>query len=354
MKTLRTLRIALFLAASILAGTSLAQGLPRVFGEPAKAENAPPEPVLRIAAKITGPHVKLAPVTDIEIEKVRAQNDRARSGAGARANLKRVAIGIERGLETAAAPVARGLDWVTVDGGRAARLSATSPDAPAVRVALDLLDVPTDIEMVFFGSKEREKLFGPYRVGDIADRSATWWSPLTPGETLTVEFFAPRRDPAAGSDPRIANVAHLFTNPATRSLAKTLQDIGDSGSCNVDIQCSSLRTSSAFLNAVASVAQMVFNDAQFTYLCTGTLLNDNDTSTQKPWFFSANHCFDSDSTRKTASQMQTVANTLTTLWFFEAAACNSGTVNPNWQQMGGGATYLYNNYPSDALFLRLN
>jgi len=52
--------------------------------------------------------------------------------------------------------------------------------------------------------------------------------------------------------------------------------------------------------------------------------------------------------------LQAIANTLTTYWFFEAAACGSSSPNPNWQQVGGGATYLYSNPASDALFVRLN
>jgi hypothetical protein len=57
---------------------------------------------------------------------------------------------------------------------------------------------------------------------------------------------------------------------------------------------------------------------------------------------------------KTPAQMQTVANTLSTIWFFEANACNSGTVKSNWQQVNGGAQMLFNSAPEDALFLRLN
>jgi lysyl endopeptidase len=353
------MRIAFFLRALLFA--VLAAGLPGhalaeiVYGEAAKAEKAAPEPKLRIASKVTGPRLKLAPVTDADAERVRAANERGPSKSPDHAfSPQRVFIGVERPLETqeAAGQLARGLDWTAVEGGQAARLSATSPDAPAMRVALNLAGVSTDLEMVFFGSASPDKLFGPYRVGDIADRATPWWSPLTEGETLTVEFFAPAR--AAGVDPRIANVAHLFSNPAARLIDKRLQDIGKAGSCNVDIPCSPLRTSTAFQNAVSSVAQMVFNDGSFTGLCTGTLLNDTDSSTQKPYLFSANHCFDAEDFQRSATQLQAVASTLTTLWFFEATTCGSSTVNPNWQQVGGGATYLYSNVQSDALFIRLN
>ena len=72
-----------------------------------------------------------------------------------------------------------------------------------------------------------------------------------------------------------------------------------------------------------AVAQMVINSNGETFLCTGTLLNDTDTTTQIPWFFSANHCFDNeDPPYRTTAQMQTVASTLSTLWFFEAVTCS--------------------------------
>jgi hypothetical protein len=100
---------------------------------------------------------------------------------------------------------------------------------------------------------------------------------------------------------------------------------------------------------------MVFTDGGFTVLCTGTLMNDSDASTQVPWFYSANHCFDNESPPlKTPAQMQVVANTLNTLWHFEASACHSRTPSPSYSQLFGGATYIYNNVSTDVLFLRLN
>jgi lysyl endopeptidase len=152
----------------------------------------------------------------------------------------------------------------------------------------------------------------------------------------------------------IAGASHVFTTPSSR-FAKRLQDIGVAGSCNVDVPCSALATDAAFRNAAESVAQMVFSDAGFTVLCTGTLLADGDASTQAPWFYTANHCFENDDPPyKTPAQMQTVANTLTTLWGFEASACKSAAPRASWTQLGGGATVIHHEVPSDVLFLRLN
>jgi len=197
------------------------------------------------------------------------------------------------------------------------------------------------------------RLFGPVRVAEIRDRATPWWTPLTDGETQTVELFAP-----AGTDPaaralRVTGASHLFTTIGSR-FEKRTQEIGDAGSCNVDIKCSSLQSSAAFLDARNAVAQMVFTEDGFVGLCSGTILNDTDGGTQIPWFFSANHCFENENLPyKTAAQMQVVADTLNTLWFFEAVSCGSQAVPP-YVQLTRGATLIYNKPGADVLFLRLN
>jgi hypothetical protein len=353
----RTLHIAAAVALAAAAALATAEPIPVVPGEPAWAGKHLQSARLRLGDKAAtqAPRVRLAPLSDADVERVRAQNERTRVGFGAVSQLKRLAIGLARGDELDAAEAQRPFEWVAVADGLAARKSVTSPEAQAVRVALDLRNAAPELEMSFFGSREPDRVFGPYRLADIADRSEPWWSPLTQGETITVEFFVPSAD-VPGADPRIANVGHLLVDPSDRlARDKRVEDIGDSGACNVDVPCSSLNASTAFRNLAASVAQMVFNDGGFTYLCTGTLLNDMDTSTQRPWFYSANHCFDKESPPyRTPAQMQSIANSLTTLWFFEAAACGSSAPNPNWQQVAGGATYVYNSRASDALFIRLN
>jgi lysyl endopeptidase len=169
-----------------------------------------------------------------------------------------------------------------------------------------------------------------------------------------VEFFSPGTSDPHALPLAARAVSHLLTGPASH-FEKRLTEIGDAGSCNVDVPCSSLETSAAFQDATNAVAQMVINDGQFIALCTGTLLNDTDTSTQIPWFFSANHCFDNEQAPfKTPAQMQTVANTLDTLWFFRSSSCNAKQVSPNYRDLPGGATYIYSDLVSDILFLRLN
>jgi lysyl endopeptidase len=340
------------LAATLFVSLAHAQ-YPSVAGERALAPKSAPLPELRLGSEVAPATATLPPVSDEEVQAVRDRNMRGGKGATREANQARVTIGLARPLMGTILG-ARQMDWKQVAGGQAAQAAMTSPDAGSLRLAIDLAGVPPDVEMVFFGSADPSRLEGPVKVGDIPDRTLPWWSPLTEGQTQTVEFFVPSGHEAASLPLTVAGASHLFTTPSTH-FTKRLQDIGTAGSCNVDVPCSSLAGNAAFRDTAESVAQMVFSDAGFTVLCTGTLLNDSDATTQTPWFYSANHCFENDDPPyKTAAQMQTVANTLTTLWDFEASSCNSRTPRGGWLQLGGGATHLYHNVQSDVLFLRLN
>jgi hypothetical protein len=347
-------RLAALLAA--LAVPALAQ-MPIVPGEPAQGpKEARPAAQLRLEAKVEAEpalraRARLAPVSAAELASVNTAN----AGVAPGSKRKRLVIGLVRSREaTPALPSAASLAWVPVPGGVAAQMAISSPDAAALRVALDLAGAPAALEMVFAGSGNPSHLVGPVRVSDIPDRTAPWWSPVTEGETQTVEFFMPGAKDGRPIALRAVEVSHLFAGPSSR-FEKRVQDIGLAGSCNVDLPCSSLVSDAAFRNAASAVAQMVFNDGGFVGICTGTLLNDTDGSTQIPWFYSANHCFDNEAAPfKTAAEMQTVASSLDTLWFFEASACNSGTPGAAYREMPSGATFIYNNPTSDVLFLRLN
>lgn len=338
------------LAALALAALPALSQHPSVPGEPAVAPKAAPAAQLRLDPAAPTLRSQLEPVSVAEIEAVRARN-RPREAAPREVQPQRLAIGIARASSEL---TAASFPWREVSGGHAARVALTSPEAGSLRLAIGLAGVPADVEMVFFGSGAPARLEGPVKVGEVADRALPWWSPLTEGETQTVEFFVPARHDPASLPLAVSGASHVFTTPSS-GFTKRLQDIGLAGSCNVDVPCSPLASNAAFRNAAESVAQMVFNDAGFTTICTGTLLADADSGSQTPWLYGANHCFENeDPPYKTASQMQSVANTLTTLWGFEATSCGSRTPRAGWTQLAGGAAFIYNNVASDVLFLRLN
>lgn len=335
----------IFLVAALLACSPAFAEQPSIHGAPAVETKAAATPKLRLAP-LSAPTTTLPTVSASEM---------ARYQQARQSNTKRLAIGIERSVDPGELPAAASLAWKSVDGGTAAQLAVSSPQAGAMRLAIDLSAVPGSVEMVFFGSGNPSRLEGPVRVSDIADRTQPWWSPVTDGDTQTVEFFAPKPIDAATLRFQVTGVSHLFTTLES-GLRKEVSDIGTSGACNVDVKCSSLYPTLPFQNMRSSVAEMVMQDGNQVFLCSGQLLNDTST-TSTPWFFSANHCFDNENPPyKTPSQMQTVASTLNTLWFFESNTCShpsNGTV-PNYVQLTGGSTLVYSNQPSDVLMVRLN
>jgi hypothetical protein len=341
-------RIAGLAAALLLATVSQAGPMPSRAGEPALAPKVTAQAQVRLPAGSKRLQAVLPAVSEAELETVRAAN----RGDATKTQARRLAIGIDRGLGAPLA-TAKQMMWVAVPGGRAAQVAVTSPEAGSLRLVIDLKSAPEDVEMVFFGA-DATRLEGPIRAGTVRDRSHPWVSPLTEGATQTVEFFVPAGHDAAKTGLQVMAASHVFTTPSS-GFTKRLQDIGHSGSCNVDLMCSSLYSSNTFRDAADSVAQLLLRDGTLSYLCSGSLLVDSDDSSQIPWFFSANHCFDNENPPyKSAGEMQTVADTVSTLWKFQANPCGTSNPDPSWSQVSGGATMAYSNPQSDALLFRLN
>lgn len=250
-------------------------------------------------------------------------------------------IGIEREIGEAAKAAAVPAWRALPDGSHVARMQVTSPGAVALRVALDVADLPAGSELRFFGEASAELHAVP--AADVAKLRASqprYWTPVTEGETQTIEMFLP-----AGTEPRWARlrmdaVSHLFVSP-TGLMAGA--KIGESDVCEFDAKCLTTPPQS-LIDAKQATARMLFQSGGSSRLCTGTLLNDTDAATQVPHFFSAAHCFTS----------QSVASTLTTFWFYEATGCGTGVLDGASRQVSGGATVEFANVSSDVLLVRLN
>src|SRR5688572_23855514 len=178
-----------FFAAVALAASLAHAQLPMVPGEQALAPVSV-QPQVRLSGAQPKAVAVLPVVSEAEVAAVRAANARH----GTKQQARRLVIGVNRGqgVLSAHGPLA----WAAVPGGHAAQVAVTSPDAGSMRLAIVLAGVPADVEMVFFGSHDPARLEGPVKAGSIADRARPWWSPLTEGETQTVEFFVP-----AGAEP---------------------------------------------------------------------------------------------------------------------------------------------------------
>lgn len=258
-------------------------------------------------------------------------------------------IGLARAIsDTAKAEnVLNALGWApSTRGGKIAALRFQSTGAKGVRVGLEVESLPLGGVLRFYGDASKtayevsaqEVATAIQRNLDAGDKSAaarTYWSPDLGGEAITVEFELP---PGASPDSlKIAapTLSHMLVD--IRKLS-SFEKIGEAGTCNWDVSCIS-----AGSTITKSTALMEFVMDANTYVCTGTLLNDRNSS-GTPYFLSANHCISN----------QTVASTLYTIWFYKSASCNSTQLDPSATAIAQGATLLYASADTDTSFLRLN
>lgn len=258
---------------------------------------------------------------------------------------KRVRVGIRRdvGTATSAKSASMPARWIpAVQGGQAMRLSLSSPGAQSLRLALSVRGLPASAELRFVGSDGGTRPLGPI-TGEEAE-SATrahglFWTPVTEGDTQSVEVWLPPGFDSAATRIEVRSASHIGVRVSEGF--KAASGPGAAQACQQNVVCMAPMTE-AFSNAARSVAKMVYTEDGATYICSGTLLNDTDTSSQIPYFFSAAHCVGS----------QAAASTLNTFWFFEASSCY-GNAAGAYKQLAGGAILLYANPGSDAALLRL-
>jgi len=351
----RLRRMAVLSATLLTSGMALAE---------APITSAPPAASRTIASKAAAARlltpasaramsIALPAPTPAERGLAKAQNVRApataREAAAGRKG-RPLAIGFGRTVPAASASVAlSSLPWQSLgDGTRAARLTVTSPDAAAVRVAMTLQAVDHDVSVRFAGNAVNAPVFGPVPANSIAEdtsRFGAYWSPTLEGSVATIEFRAPagaKLDGVTLTVPRVSH--HMVAGLALKQpQAKAVEDIGTSDACNVDVKCV-VPQSTALTNSAKAVAEILFTQEDgTTYLCTGTLLNDTITS-GTPYFFTADHCINS----------ATAARTMNTFWFFDAATCGDRSVPTAYVQQSSGAALLARSEDWDWALVRLN
>lgn len=260
-------------------------------------------------------------------------------------------IGLAREVAaTATAPGLRGqLQWSPTERGtQHAAIRFEAQGALGVRLGLLVRALPPGSTLRFYaqagaavvevsGDEVLRTLARNLQAGDTGDAARTYWSPDFGGADTTLELELPAHADLAQLDIAVPTLSHFFVPPES-AAQPGLSAVGAAGSCNVDLSCRPDVSSES-----RSVARMLFVENGRTFLCTGTLLNDAQSSAT-PYFLSANHCIST----------QSVASSLTTDWFFRSSACNSGEVYAGAQRLNGGATLLYAQAATDTAFMRLN
>ena len=265
---------------------------------------------------------------------------------------RRLAVGYARPVPAADATVRLSeLTWQAVAGGmRAAQLTVSSPGAAAIRIGLSLADAPPGLLLRFQGSGSGATVFGPVSVGTVA-RDEVYWSPVLEGDAGTIELALPVAVDPGAAVIGVPTISHLHA--AGDSLRAFGLNIGLAGACEVDIACLDAALRQQLSSATNAVARMLVTIQGHTYLCSGTLLNDSQSSFT-PYFLTADHCLEDPADPAAGRGVASAsAGTINTYWFFQAATCGSLAI-PNYSLVAGGAKLLARSVDFDWALVQLN
>lgn len=319
------------------------------------AEYRPADAVPKAAAALLAPSAKptrivLDEPTPSEMRKLQQKNGvAAAASTPALSKHRPLAIGFARELPAGARMLQLSrLEWQAAqDGTRVARIEVKSTGAAGVRLGLAMVASDPDLAVRFAGNAPGAAVHGPYPANVIADAMARFGQFMTPvleGDTAIVELHADEGAVVDDAALVLGPASHLVVAGAAleNMSEKDARHIGRSGACNIDVACVT-PPSQALTQASNSVGKIIFSDRSgFSYLCTGTLMNDARTSFT-PYFLTAAHCIGG----------AFEASTVDVYWFFKAASCGSQQVPPFVQQ-SGGAMLLARSDDWDWALLRLN
>jgi lysyl endopeptidase len=344
-------RISATLLTGLLAMVFLGQAAAlQVKGEPVKASTKTAAPLAWQANAFPDSGVAKIGFKELAPERIaklqRANDDDSK--------IKAVQIGIGRNLSSDGVQnIMPALKWqVLTSGAKVARIEVTSPDAFGLRVGVKANGLMPGAEVRFAGSDNASKVIAMAtadQVNNLVDNNSIYWTPGTDGQTQIIEIYLPKGVLAAPVRFQVISVSHLMINSKEDMTSTKL-----SGSCNINVACSTGSLGQNFINAKNAVAHIRFVKGVDTFICTGTLLNDTVAATQIPYFFTANHCIGD----------QAVANTTNFFFNYETTTCgniNTTAVFP--APVTGGAALLYTDEDTsatgtangtDTTFLRMN
>ncbi|MBI4557710.1 MAG: trypsin-like peptidase domain-containing protein [Candidatus Hydrogenedentes bacterium] len=229
--------------------------------------------------------------------------------------------------------------WQPIAGGTLWSVRLSAPEALGMRIHFSTLSLPTEAQVSVYNTANPNEAYGPFTEPYGLDSDL--WSPSCFSDDVTIECFVPVA--ADGSDLHIVidKIVHIYHGFSAVQWAK-----GIAGSCNLDVSCYPAWSTAA--RGVGLIGTIALNGLLF---CTGSLIVDTDTSSQIPYFLTANHCVGGQTGNFGASNIEVY-------WLYQRSSCPDGAI-PNVADVPrtiGGADYLAGSNQTtgnDFTFLRL-
>lgn len=167
------------------------------------------------------------------------------------------------------------------------------------------------------------------------------WTPISHGSHLLLLFERKTEQSFNPEEITISRISVIDTQFSRANPNSFTNIYPETASCAPDLACA---INAEAKNQGKSVAKLSFVRDGKPYVCSGTLLNDTN-STFTPYVFTASHCIDS----------QQVAKTVVTTWNLEYPGCynnNSGAPKGSIE-LRGGAQLLNSDENNDHAFIVL-
>lgn len=211
--------------------------------------------------------------------------------------------------------------WFDVEDARIWKLRIESTNAFSISLRFDLFKLSENATLYIY-NEEKDILVGPITAENNRQNSRLS-TDVIEGQTLTLELIEPKGTKVP-SKIRISNVVHGYRNIFQESY-------GDSGSCNIDVECP---LGNGWEEETEAIAWILLNGS--TQLCTGSLLN-NTCQDFTPLFLTAFHCLDQNSNGVlSSSEIQDAEQNWVLRFKWKSPSCN------------GSNSYAYSTYNLDS------
>ena len=232
---------------------------------------------------------------------------------------KRLQVGVVRTLPSPLNPLSDSVLY-TVAEGEVRVASIVTEGALYTRIQFKDFSLPAGARVFVYPAGKPDEFFGPYE-GKGPWNDGLFWTPAISGDQIIIEYTTPTGTVTTGTPFKVSDIAHIYKNFATNDPA---------GVCNLEVPAE-------WANVAKSVGMLQFVTGGFVALCTGTLLNDSDTSTNH-YVLTANHCI----------SHQGEAQSVTVYWNY-----NTGDTPPGGTPTTNGSDLMVTGTASDFSLLRL-
>jgi hypothetical protein len=172
--------------------------------------------------------------------------------------------------------------WETVpDGSRLWRLRLVSPGAYSINLLFDRFHLPPGARLYIY-NEDRSQVIGAFTSRNNKPHGRFATAPVS-GDISILEYIEPAAV-AGQAELSISRVVHAYRDVFSHDDFKDVTQFGDSGPCNVNINCPE---ASGWEKQARSVAMIVTSGG--TRLCTGALIN-NVRQDLTPYLLTADHC----------------------------------------------------------------